>query len=92
MPESQKILGTSEAWESGALGMNPNTAQRMSDAEQAQVDAALGIKLVSLRLPETLVSDLTDLANSRGVGFAPLIRTILHEYLVREYIENLILE
>ena len=81
MTDSKKIVGTAEAWESGELGMDINTVQQISAEEQAHVDAALGIELVSIRLPMTLVSELTEAAKDSGIGLRPLIRCILQEYI-----------
>ena len=81
MTESNKILGTAEAWESGALGMNPETAVRMSEEDARMLDAALGLEEITFRLSTDTLAALQANAEKQGVGLKPFIRMVLNEFV-----------
>ena len=77
----KKIRGTVEAWESGVLGMNPATQVPASPEQSKEIDDALGLAPISIRLQKTLVEELKTLAHESGIGYQPFIRQILTKYI-----------
>lgn len=76
----KKIRGTVEAWESGELGMNPATAVAATPEKQQEFDAALGLQPISIRLQKEVVESLKSIAETKGIGYQPLIRQVLMDY------------
>lgn len=63
-------------WENGELGRDEKHVRR-SPPERDQVDAALDLQLISVRLQKELIEQLKFIANYRGIGYQPLIRDVL---------------
>jgi len=84
MTKGKKILGTDEAWESGALGEDANHAKRAPEGTSAQVDDALGLQMISIRLQKDLIEELKVIARFRGVGYQPLMRDALNRFAKAE--------
>lgn len=78
---------TAEQWEDGELGQSEEHAVRSSrDREEhlnEMIDNALDLKMISIRLQEGLIDALKTIAERKGIGYQPLIRQVLNEY-VRE--------
>lgn len=80
----KKIRGTVEAWESGELGMNPTTQAPVNSQQEKEMDDALGLIPVSIRLQKTLVEELKVMARKSGIGYQPFIRQILSKYVANK--------
>ena len=78
-----KIEGSVEAWENRQLGADERFVA-VSDIDEALVDKAAGMKLISIRLPETLIDDFKALAKVHGLGYQPLMRQILERFAESE--------
>lgn len=99
---TEKIYGSEEAWDTGALGLDENYAavDPDHDATEALVDKALGLKPISIRLETSLIDDFKMLAEIEGIGYQTLMRTVLRRFAegeirhrVRDYLyEQLRLE
>lgn len=74
------IVGTPEAWDSGDLGRSAEHAQVVGKAVADAIDSSLGLKSISLRLQESLIEDLKTIAKVNGMGYQPLIRTVLTRF------------
>lgn len=91
-----KKPGTVDAWESGELGENLETARvAPRDVTQAIQDAT-GMQLISIRLPKTVIDDFKVIAQIEGIGYQPLMREALTRFaeceskrVLREYAETL---
>lgn len=83
---THKIKGTAENWESGELGLNPGSAQRVSVEETAAIEKATGLnmQLISIRMPADLLRVLKEIAKYRGIGYQPMIRDLLDRWAVGE--------
>ena len=68
-----------ELWESGELGTTEAHAQ-VSTGSKQEVDDALGLQLISIRLQKQLVNDLKKIAEYHGVGYQPMIRDLLNRF------------
>ena len=68
------IPGTIESWEDGTLG-NSAAHVRQSPAEiSQQINDAIGMQAISLRLPKATIETYKNLAKMHGVGYQPLMR------------------
>ena len=84
--KTEKIHGTEEAWESGALGLDERFVA--VDPEQAAtetlIDQTLGLKPISIRLEASLIEDFKMLAEIEGIGYQTLMRTVLRRFAEAE--------
>lgn len=76
----EKIEGTEEAWEEGKLGNDAASARPSSVPERA-IDEALGLQMISIRLPKRMIDDLKAIAKMHGMGYQPLIREQLTRFV-----------
>lgn len=80
---TDKIEGTVEAWESGQLGQDEQFVQK-ADINVNEVDDALELQPISIRLPKALINDLKIFAELEGLGYQPLMRRILMRWVEGE--------
>jgi hypothetical protein len=89
MARAKKRTTRTDPWESGELGRDERFVRRMSDAEETRVDAALGLRMISIRLPERLIERLKLIALHHGIGYQPLMRDVLSRFARGELIQVL---
>lgn len=77
MTSEAKIPGTPEAWETGALGRDKKHTRKAPAELAAQIDEALGLQAISIRLPRAVIETYKMLAKMHGVGYQPLMRDAL---------------
>jgi predicted DNA binding CopG/RHH family protein len=77
----QKLKTNTEQWEDGTLGQSAEHVGVVSVDEELEIDDALGLQLVSVRLQKTLIKDLKELAVKEGLGYQPYLRQILTKYV-----------
>lgn len=80
MPTAAKIEGTEDAWESGLLGADEAHAKVAPDQED-EIDAALELQPISIRLQKGLLDNLKALAQLNGIGYQPLVRQVLTRFV-----------
>lgn len=84
MTKVEKINGTDEAWESGALGADEAHAKPVGTEKQkateAAIDAALGLKMISIRLENSLIDDFKALGEIYNIGYQTLMRQALKRF------------
>lgn len=87
-----KKTGSAEAWVSGELGENANSAKVASPETTQAINDALGLQMISIRLPKSVIEDFKVIAQIEGVGYQPLMRTALVRFaeceakrVMREY-------
>lgn len=83
MSNKAKIPGTTEAWESGALGRDEEHAKRVK-IDSSEIDDALELKAVSIRLQKSLIEDFKFIAKVNGIGYQTLIRQMLTRFALSE--------
>ena len=74
MKSNGTIPGTEEAWDSRALGSDPNFAVLADASDEGAIDAALGLQPISIRLQKSLVEDFKLIAQLNGLGYQTLMR------------------
>lgn len=79
-----KIVGTAEAWENGALGRDADHAVAAPVETAQQIDDALGLQMISIRLPKELIEEFKMVASYHNVGYQPLMRDALKRFATAE--------
>jgi predicted DNA binding CopG/RHH family protein len=87
-PTEKRGAGFSaEDWENGKLGSDDKHVRRSAAEAEQNVDEALGLQMVSLRLQKQLVEQLKFIAMYRGIGYQPLVRDLLNRFVRAELID-----
>jgi len=81
MSKAEKIPASDEAWESGELGGDLAHAEPLKEDIELQIDEALSLQLISIRLQKSLIEDLKAIAALRGVSYQPLMRQVLNRFV-----------
>lgn len=69
----------SERWENRELGASEEFV-RIAVGESEKLDERLGLQLISIRLPKTLIADLKVIAGHHEMGYQPMIRELLKRF------------
>ncbi|WP_129136365.1 hypothetical protein [Luteimonas sp. YGD11-2] len=72
-------------WDTGELGLSVEHARPTTKEHAVAVDDALGLQLISIRLPKRLIDDLKLIAGDEGLGYQPLIRRVLMRFAAAEF-------
>lgn len=70
-------------WEDMDADLEKNTVAA-TDEQTAQIDNALGLQLISIRLQHDLITKLKMIAEHHQVGYQPLIRDLLNRFAASE--------
>lgn len=84
-----KTRGSADNWENGKLGLSHETAVVASEEETAAVERAVGMQLISMRLPKDLIGLLKEIAKHHGIGYQPMVRDLLTRFATSE-IKNIL--
>ena len=84
MSEKVTILGTDEAWESEQLGADAKHARAADGNLTNQIDEALGLQMISIRLEKSLIDSFKVLGSFHGLGYQPLMRDALKRFAEHE--------
>jgi len=84
--KTEKIRSTDEAWDNGLLGRDEAYVAVDPDyaTTEALVDKSLGLKMISIRLEESLIDDFKMLGEIEGIGYQTLMRTVLRRFAEAE--------
>ena len=80
---SKNIPGTDAHWEDGTLGTSLEHAE-ISPNRLEDIDDALAMQSISIRLSRSLIDDLKILAEINDIGYQPLIRRVLTRFVEGE--------
>lgn len=83
---TKKITSTPEAWEDRLLGADEQYAMAVPAEQDAQLDEALALRMISIRLPESLIEDFKNIAIIRcgAMGYQTLMRQVLKRFATGE--------
>ena len=84
MSKHKHIPASDEAWESGELGNDPKFAKVFEDDVQPQIDEAIAMQPISIRLPKSLIETFKLLGQEHGLGYQPLMRRVLTRFAEAE--------
>lgn len=80
-----KIQNTADAWENGELGMDIKYARVVDKKIGAQIDEALGLQMISIRLEKDLIDSYKLLGTKYDMGYQPLMREALKRFVEGEF-------
>lgn len=80
--ELMKRVEEDDRWDTGVLGRDMENAKEANltpdDAEQ--VSAAVGLQMISIRLPKPLIDDFRFIADTQGLRYQTLMRQALARF------------
>jgi hypothetical protein len=71
---------TAEDWESGALGQSEEYVKVAGGKISSEIDEALGLQMISIRLSKGLIESYKLLGAKHGMGYQPLMREALKRF------------
>lgn len=74
------ILSTDEAWDNRELGCSEAHVKVSDDIGDTELNEALELHPISIRLNKSLIEDLKMIADLNGLGYQPLIRQVLTRF------------
>ena len=81
MKNTVKIQSETEKWESGELGRDAKFVRQSTEEVANKVDDALNLQPITVRLQKELIEQLKIIATARGIGYQPMVRMILPQYV-----------
>jgi hypothetical protein len=83
---TKKITSTPEAWEDRLLGADEEYAVAVPAEDDAQLDEVLALRMISIRLPESLIEDFKNIAtiSCGAMGYQTLMRQVLKRFATSE--------
>jgi hypothetical protein len=82
---SEKIESTAEAWEDGLLGCDEKYAKLDTSLKVGDLDEALGLQQINIRLKKSVISDMKMIADIEGIGYQSLIKLLLDRFIAGEF-------
>lgn len=83
MSTSKKIANP-HPWEEFDKDLTETTVSVVPPEEEAAIEDALGLQLISIRLQKSLIANLKVIAEFHQVGYQPLIRDLLNRFVRSE--------
>lgn len=80
-----KIENSAEAWERGEFGNDLKHARVVDKKIGAQIDEALGLQMISIRLEQDLIESYKLLGAKYDMGYQPLMREALKRFVEGEF-------
>jgi hypothetical protein len=74
-------------WDTGELGRDEKYAECAPPDLKKDVDEALALQMISIRLQKELIGELKLIAEYRGIGYQPLIRDVLCRFARAEILQ-----
>ena len=84
MTKAGKVTAESEAWDSGKLGHDEAFVRKAKPEASVELDNALDLQMISVRLQRQLIDDLKFIGTAHGIGYQPLMRDILSRFALAE--------
>lgn len=74
-------------WDTGELGREEKYAECAPEELRREIDEALALQMISVRLQKQLIIELKMIAQYRGIGYQPLIRDVLSRFTRAEIMQ-----
>lgn len=71
-------------WEGLDDDLTDDVVAAVPQQEVEEIDNALGLQLISIRLQRSLLTNLKMIAKHHGIGYQPLIRDLLNRFATAE--------
>ena len=66
--KEQELLTEANEWETGKRGSHSTAA---TEEDEAALDEAMALQMISIRLPQSVVENLKTMAKKEGIGYQP---------------------
>lgn len=80
MNAPQHDAAITDKWDARELGASDDHVVVASEADSLALDAALSMKLISIRLPIPLIEALKSIAAHHEIAYQPMIRDLLTRF------------
>jgi hypothetical protein len=77
MTDLTAVPAPTDPWETGELGRDEKYVACAPPELKKEIEGALELQLISIRLQKDLIAELKLIADYRGLGYQPLIRDVL---------------
>lgn len=77
----ERIIGTDDVWDEGKLGAEEAYVTRSSHSSESDINDALALQPISIRLQKSLIDNLKTIAELNGIGYQPLMRQALTRFV-----------
>ncbi len=67
-------------WDTGTLGQSDEHVRVATEREMRDVDDALELQMISIRLQKRLLQALKEIARYHGIGYQPMVRDLLDRF------------
>lgn len=84
MAKAKDSKTPTDPWENGEYGLDEAFIKVTDAAEEAEIDGALELKMISIRLQNDLLNKLKLIAKYHGIGYQSLVRNHLHKFVRSE--------
>jgi hypothetical protein len=74
-------------WDTGELGREEKNAECAPEELRKEIDEALALQMISVRLHKQVITELKMIAAYRGIGYQPLIRDVLCRFTRAEIMQ-----
>ena len=78
--KKQRSGSKADPWEREDFGLEEEFIERADPSEESELDDALELKMISIRLQNELIRKLKFIAKVHGIGYQPLIRDLLYRF------------
>jgi hypothetical protein len=75
---------STDPWDTGELGRSEEHVKRAPAELVEEIDTALALQMISVRLKKETIKDMKSIAEYRGIGYQPLIRDVLAQFVRAE--------
>jgi hypothetical protein len=83
--KKRKVSRFTDAWEIGDLDSNLRHARTVDKKIGAQIDEALGLQIISIRLEQDLIKSYKLLGAKYDMSYQPLMREALKRFVEGEF-------
>ncbi len=84
MSNTVETNASADPWDTGALGRDEQHAERASEEFRKEIDEALELQMISIRLQKATIREMKSIAEYRGIGYQPMIRDVLARFVRAE--------
>jgi len=84
MSDTEKTIDTDEAWDYEKLTPDEKHTRLVEKETAEQIDNALGLQAISIRLDKSLIDSFKLLGSFHGIGYQPLMRDALKRFADHE--------
>lgn len=84
MNAMHNIINKDDAWDNRELGASEQFVRKVSPDHEKAIDEKFNLHVISIRLQNTLIDELKELAAEDGLGYQPYIRQILTQHVRNE--------